>query len=580
MKIHRIIIFLTFTLAFLFAKCECTSLPFLNQKYIYWLIAVIGGTVLFLYKESNTKLSLNIFDILMLILTCITFWNLIFLSKAAVFNLKLWYFFGYLLVYVILRRSLNTDEIIRKSQSFLHHFIAVTAIVNGSIAVLQENHLLLSKNEHFLSTALFYSPNQLGLFMALGCLSSIELIKKYKGYIKTLCILCFLISLYGLYLSKCRGACLGLGAALFYDFYKSKNSVRFIRWKIMVPLLLFLCGFFFLFFNTAALKSESTSGRVFITERVLEEVKDKLLTGHGFDSFALKYNTAKAQYFESERSWQEIKNASYIYNANNDFLELTFEFGLIWIFVFTLIIFMLFYFSIQTSEIKSCTTMLLCLIIFAFTNSVLSVPLFIVLGCCFSVIIINTIKNKPIYIFNNYKFTQILNITFAISFFAVLLFRINAEYKLLKLYEQKVSFTSFKTIENYISKIDANGEQFFMAGVILLKNKHTKEGTFYLEKGFECSGKPSLGKILAGIYEKQNQFSNAEKIYIYNINAEPFRFEPRVDLFQLYVRTNQKKKAIETAKKIIDLPIKIPSDKIGTFKKEARSYITKQQKAE
>lgn len=74
------------------------------------------------------------------------------------------------------------------------------------------------------------------------------------------------------------------------------------------------------------------------------------------------------------------------------------------------------------------------------------------------------------------------------------------------------------------------------------------------------------------------KYAQAEKIYIYNKNVEPFRFDARIDLFNLYIKTNQKEKANEEAKEILYLPIKIPSKKIERFKEEAKSYLKKKQK--
>lgn len=575
MKNQQFFIFLTFIMLLLFIKCEIICLPFLTGKYIYWLITFIVWAAYFFFTESRKVISINRFDVCMLLLFGVSVWNFTYISKVTVFNLKLWYFIAYLLLYIILRQCLNTKEIIYKSLRYLHHFIVFAAILNAVIAVMQENHFLVSKNQYFLVSGLFYSPNQLGLFMAIGCLSAVELIKKFQDFnIKMMFGISLLILFYGLYLSHCRGAYLALGISLFYIFYKSKKSIFSSKWSAVIFVIPILCVLLLLINTTNTIKSESASGRLFITERVLDQIKNQFLTGYGFDSFALEYNKAKAAYFESERPWQEVKNAGYIYNANNDFLELTFEFGIIWMLVFILFIFMLFSYSNQNNEIKSCFALLLCLIVFALTNSVLSVPLFIFLGCCFTIIIINTIKIDPLFSFDNYLLLKITGLIFSFLFLLIIILRINAEYKLLNFYNGKAPFSDLKTVENYAGKIDSNGEQFFMTGGILLKNKYTKEGTLYLAKGFELSGKPSLGKILAGIYEKQGLLDEAEKIYRYNINVEPFRYEPRIDLFHLYVKTNQIIKAKETAKKIIDLPIKIPSDKIDRFKEEAKFYIS------
>jgi len=75
-----------------------------------------------------------------------------------------------------------------------------------------------------------------------------------------------------------------------------------------------------------------------------------------------------------------------------------------------------------------------------------------------------------------------------------------------------------------------------------------------------------------------DKYNEAEKIFTYNKNVEPFRFDARIDLLNLYLKTNQKQKARKTAKEIIDLPIKIPSKEIDLFKEKAKKYLENEQK--
>lgn len=565
-------IFLTILLVLSMASSKLEMLPFLNGKFIYWLPLIIVGGMYFIIKKSIDKYSINLYDIVVIILFILGLWNFAYVSNAGIFNLKIWYMTGYLLLYVVLRNLLNTKDLIFRSLNFLLYFISATAVSNALIAILQNNNVLTSANEYFKTTGLFYSPNQLGLITVLGIITTIEIIKKQNNLkSKFLLSLPVLLLIYVLYLSQCRGAFLALCITLTLGFYFAnlkKVSLRAIALSGLMACLLFLL----IIGNTNSTKSESLSGRVLITKLSLEKIKDNPLLGHGIDSFSLQYNLAKAHYFEQERTWDEIKNAAYVYNVNNDFIELAFEFGLLWCFIFILFAFMLYFLS-KNKETNTAGSILLCLSVFCLTNTILPVPAFVILGCIYAVIIINTSELKPICVFKNFSFFKISINVFIASFLAVIILRMNAEYELLKLYNGTTAFSDIKSIESYISKIDANGEQFFMAGGILLKNNYINLGTDYLAAGFQQSGKPDLGKILAGVYKKQGRYNEAEKIYKYNINVEPYRFDARMDLFNLYVQTNQKLKAKEAAKEIINLPIKISSEKINNYKKEAKFYL-------
>lgn len=334
-----------------------------------------------------------------------------------------------------------------------------------------------------------------------------------------------------------------------------------------------LLTLFLIIWKTNSSKSESASGRLFILKQSIEQIEKRPLSGYGVDSFSLHYNLEKAHYFETERSWSDIKNASYIYSPNNDFLELTFEFGIVWFSIFILFIVVLGIYSIQSKEAQICGSIVVCLLISALTNNILSIPLFMVVGCYCAVVIINLSNVRVICVFKKHIFFQVVIVMTLVSTLVIMFLRITAEQKLLSLYDRRRHFVSLEKIESYVSKIDANGEELFMTGGILLKNKLGKEGIEYLSKGFEQSGKPSLGKILAGFYEKQGNYKKAEQIYRYNRNVEPFRYDARINLFRLFVKTNQIGKAEDMAFEIINLPVKKASDKVDEYKKEAKRYL-------
>ncbi|MEP6806940.1 MAG: O-antigen ligase family protein [Flavobacterium sp.] len=579
MKKKQLIIFLSLLLLSLMIRSSLSNLPFLNGKYIYWLFVVVTGSAICLFNDSNKKWILNRFDVCVLILFCIGLWNFMYLSNATVFNLKVWYVTGYLLLYLILRRSLYTKGTILEISKKIYYLIFLAATLNAAIAILQKIQLLFSTNPDFKITGLFYSPNQLALFLAIGILSLIELIKQNKSKLsKILFFICFVILAYGLYLSECRGAYIALIVVILFNMVRfRKRNKELFSFKTTPYIFITLSILLAIIWNLNSSKSESASGRLFITKQSLAQLEKRPLAGYGFDSFSLQYNLAKADYFAVERSWEETRNAGYIYSANNDFLELGFELGAIWIIVFSVFIIMLLNKAKSSNTQETFSSTLLCIIIFAFTNTILPVPLFVVLGCIFTVGIINETEMKPVVSFKQNILFKIIAVIFLVIFSTIIVLRLNAEYKLKKIYNEE-EISGLKKTENYASKIDANGEQLFVTGIIFLKNYNREEGLKYLTNGFKQSGKPSLGKNLATIFERMGKYDEAERIYIYNKNVEPFRFDARMDLFNLYLKTNQKQKAREIAKEILYLPIKIPSKNIDLFKEKMNNYLKNEQK--
>lgn len=169
-----------------------------------------------------------------------------------------------------------------------------------------------------------------------------------------------------------------------------------------------------------------------------------------------------------------------------------------------------------------------------------------------------------------YKF---IVISIMICFSYLFVNRLNAEYNFYKIVQGKMYLKGVNQIQGYISKTEYKGEEYFVSGIVLIKNGYKNEGFSYMKTGFDLTGKPSLGRILAQFHQKKGDFDQAENIYKYNKNVEPYRFEARMDLLYLYQESKQSEKAKAMALEIITLPVKVPSQKITQYKNEAKHYL-------
>lgn len=82
---------------------------------------------------------------------------------------------------------------------------------------------------------------------------------------------------------------------------------------------------------------------------------------------------------------------------------------------------------------------------------------------------------KSVFIFKQNNLLTIIAVLFLTVFSAIIVLRLHAEYKLKEIYNKEKT-VGIKKTENYVSKIDANGEQLFMAGIIFLKNNNQEQG--------------------------------------------------------------------------------------------------------
>lgn len=550
------------------------NLPFIKGKYIYWLPLLTLTAFIFILRNKSEILKITVYDIILFLLTAVGTIHFIYFSKATIYNTTIWNYIGYLTIYLLLRNYCRTTDISKKALHILLYFCSVTAVVNIFLMFLQWNHWISSPNEFFRTTGLFFSPNQLGIYLSIGCLSSLFLLQKANAlWLKIALGISLLLVASGLFVTESRGAFISLCIATVYYFLSGAKTKSLFNWKTSLALGILIAGSFYFISIINKNKTDSTSGRYFTTQQVIKQIAQNPL-GYGANSFSLEYNKAKAQYFENNSKWEEMKNAGYIYFPNNDFLELTFELGILWISIFGVFILLLFIKKSDSFETAICRTILLCLIIFALTNNILILPVFAIIACICSVIIINTNDIKVIYELKNRGIYKFAGVGLILSFAFIQIARINAEHKLYKLYEGKMYLIGENQLQGYLSKVDNKGEELFMGGIILMKNGYQKEGMNYMQTGFERSGKPSIGKILANGLQKQKKFAEAETIYTYNKNAEPYRYEARIDLLKLFIETRQYAKAKKMAQEIIDLPVKIPSVAIDDFKKKSKVLLT------
>lgn len=560
-------------------KCHIETLPFSNGKYIYWLGLLTFTAIVFVIKKGNKTLNLNVYDINVSALLFLGLMNFILISNATLYSIPILYYTGYLTIYLLLRSYCTTAELNKKALFLLLYFCSLMALINVIWMFLQWKSWVTPTNNYFTTTGLFFSPNHLGLFLSIGCICSLFLLQKTTLlWLKIGFVLTILLLLCGIIVSESRGAIISLSVALGYVFYQSKIKLKQNwNWKIYVGIGVFIIASIYYIVTISKDKIDSTSGRYFTTKQILTQIAQNPL-GYGLNSFSVEYNKGKAQYFETHSNWEEMKNAGYIFYANNDYLELAFELGIHWIVLFIVFLFLLFKKSDTTIETLISRTILLCFVIFSLTNSILSGPIFVIIAVITCSLIVNMSHSKTVYESNTnflYKPIAIGLLLFAIF---IQFGRINAENNMRRLYQGNMYLKGENQLQGHLSKIEEKGEELFMAGIILINNGYKKEGINYMQIGVQRSGKPSLGRIFSEGLQKQGNYTQAESIYIYNKNAEPYRYEARMDLFYLYLKTNQIEKAKKLALEIINLPVKIPSKTIVGFKRNAKLFLNEFEK--
>lgn len=111
-------------------SCFSENLPFLKGKYIFWLSTVYLIGVIIAIKNNSKTFKINIFDGILLLLTIFGTSHLLLFSNSTIYNSDIWYYIGYLTLYLILRNQCTTMEIAIKTLLILLYFCSGSALIN------------------------------------------------------------------------------------------------------------------------------------------------------------------------------------------------------------------------------------------------------------------------------------------------------------------------------------------------------------------------------------------------------------------------------------------------------------------
>lgn len=461
--------------------------------------------------------------------------------------------------------------------------IIFTCFIQSLIGILQYFDVLSGKNEFFKLLGSFSTPNFFGVYLGFG----FAILTWYLFIIKIKKTILVALGAFGIILfailiilSNSRGTWLAILGTLTVFALTSKKINTSIKKqsisKLVFGSLVIVTLFFFGSKYLYALKPESVNGRAFTTQITLQEIAKHPIKGHGLFTFAGKYNKAKADYFmEQPRPWDDMKIATYSFSAFNDYLLVAFELGLLVLIIMLALAVLVLIKLKVTPETRIGLGLFVPLCIFALFNSplhsvyIMSVGLFgFALMLRFGELDLFSIK-LPFYLKNTIPIGVFL--IGCLGVYAAATKTINQkkfrDYSILNdsLDVKEVVRLNKATEDNLFSE--------YILGKKLYDNNYKNEGIAHMEKAFQKSSAPKVGKQLAFCYIKEGDSKKAEAIFRFNINVEPYRYEPRMDLLKFLIASNRHREVVELSQEIINLPVKIPSKEIEKFKKTALRYV-------
>ncbi|MFC5976435.1 O-antigen ligase family protein [Flavobacterium salmonis] len=387
--------------------------------------------------------------------------------------------------------------------------------------------------------------------------------------------------IYVLYLTESRASWISLIIGILVLLFTSPKNISFLRINKKKTIILFvtisiavMCCLYLLY----QLNKDSVDGRTLIRKIALLDIQKSPIFGNGIFNFDGVYNNSKAYYFlEKQRPWKEVKVADYVSNALNDYIQIVFEIGLLGFILIGMLLFML----IWKIELNPMTRFALTIVAaFAFLGlftSVLYNPTAMVfMVWALAMLFVHGNNKFEVFVISNKRIVNILKCISLFTFLSIgavfgLKTKCLRDFKMVTEDTNQKFYYKLSNNDMFLIKDDAFVE--FKLGYEKYTDQEVQQGIGMMENSVKKSKIPDANIILANIYTAQKNSVKTEQLLLTNLGIEPFRYQPRINLFHFYTQTNQKVKSIKTAQEIISLPVKIKSGKVNFYKQEAKEYL-------
>jgi tetratricopeptide (TPR) repeat protein len=326
------------------------------------------------------------------------------------------------------------------------------------------------------------------------------------------------------------------------------------------------------------IKSDSSLGRLLIYKISWNMFAENFISGIGIGNFQREYNLYQAQYFQSGQfSTKEFLLAGNSFYAFNDYWQFVIEKGvqgILLILITTYILFVNFKKRHKDTPndqiLKFLTAIFIIICVAAFFTHVFNYKPFRVIVI---IIILYILLPRQTIIVNKYFLNLIFPLLTLIVFTSQYYFEIKNINNYRRLEKAKILLTT-----GYINESISIYNKLFTS----LKNdiSFLKEYADALEGTDNLTRKLQILNIilsqysdnstflkLAKAYEEMGKYNLAEKAYLQSVNMVPNKFVPKELLYRFYIRHNRKKEAEHWKQIILTMPVKIPSERIFTIKK-------------
>lgn len=563
-------------------------------SYTLLLLTFIFSTIdthLFVYPSLSRSL---ITGLMVVFMGCFAFCEIVVRGKLVYNNFAL--FITSWIGYIILYSCFNTTEtyrtnylicslvfclvmtIILQSDTLATRDIGDIFLIVGGTQVLTvclQFVGMVNTSREFRVTGLYDSPTPTALFL-IGCCPVI-LNRLCFGNKKTFysIFLCFM--LLALLVLGCRTAWIGmLIMSVFYVTPVARCCLNGKKLRIKNKYAFFVIPFAFLLaFNIYNMKKASSDSRVFIWHRSLEMIADRPM-GYGYGLFERNYNLWQGRYFASGIGTDEEKfNAEMTITPYNDFIEECVEGGVVGG-LFYLTLFITAGFMAWRQKNRAALSIIVSFFFMSQTNYLYTSDSAWLL--LMSVIGLVVSKDMQKYLTGE-KMTFITSSIY-ILFLALAGIHeartINAQKKLKCMVESiKEGEIVDEDILTGLRRDIGTSELYYTMSARNYLNAHEPARSLDAAKTAAMyTSKPEVYYIMANAEIMSGDINDAVSHLNFISAMQPHHLQPITFAMRILAAKGRTKDAVECAKKILSMPVKVKSVKAIQYKKEARSFLS------
>lgn len=575
----------------------------MSTKFFWLFFCSVSLLPAFVTNMFTNKTKYTLLDSLVIVFLMYIVCQAILLNVPFTNN-KFLYFLCSGLVYFLIKQLLtlshsHSDFAIKAVLILIFFCVLITCV----FAILQKLTLFPSFSTDFVLTSTFFNPAPFAGFIAFvfplalwfwWCLRTMKTADRSILFLKWASIFILTIIIFIIPSTGSRAAVLGMvlsSTYLFYGDVKAHFSSRLFKMRPVTKVIAFTGTAFLVIiciFFLYEVRTESVDGRILAWKLALNLLDEKLLFGHGIDSFQFQYPLKQIEFFKSGFANRQQVLLSYeVKRAFNEPLQILIELGL----VGSVLLWIIVVFALRrTHEITELynpnfLSHLLCagakgslvaFVVFAMFSYPFSLPELTLYFFIFLAFI--DLPNKAIH---KKGFTRNFTILFVTMGFFIVIFYYNhvahtlsAYKKWNKGYEQMTYLKNYKkanSVYNEIYPILKKDELFLSSyGLNLSKLEFYDKSTKVLNSKRGKSYNDLM--IIANNQFKARRFKLAEASYWEAYHLLPHKFYPLYHLMIIYNQTNRRRDVFKIAQTILAKDVKINSYEIQFIKSQANLF--------